>query len=289
LGAWLGEYYDNASLSGTAVVVRQDASIDFNWGNSSPAADIPSDGFAVRWRGRWQFTEGTYRFTAYSDDGMRVWIDGALIINQWRDQEATQVSAESYLSAGQHTIQVEYYDRGGQAIARFWWESLGQYPDWKAEYYGNTALDGTPAVVRNDAEIDFDWGAASPASGVPANNFGVRWSRSQSFAEGNYRFLAPADDGIRLWVDGILVIDQWHDSTLNTYSGYMWLTGGAHDLRVDYYEGSGDAHVHLWWERSESFPDWRGEYYANPIYPASRAAAPTTARCPSIGATAPRR
>jgi hypothetical protein len=82
-------------LSGDATLIRQDAAIDFDWGSGSPASGLPTDGFAVRWRGRWQLAEGAYRFYAYTDDGVRIWVDGAVIIDQWRDQNVTQVAPRS--------------------------------------------------------------------------------------------------------------------------------------------------------------------------------------------------
>ena len=263
LRAWLGEYFGNPSLQGAPTVVRSDAAIDFQWGEGAPALGIARDSFSVRWRGRWPLEEGGYRFYAYADDGVRVWIDGALVIDNWRDQGPTLTFGDQYLATGEHTIQVEYYDRSDNAQVRVWWEFKGLYPDWRGEYYPNRNLTGAPVLTRNDTAIDFDWGPGSPGPGVPADNFSVRWTRTLEMEGGSYRFYANADDGIRVWVDSPLIIDQWDDATAMTHSGDILLDGGPHSLRIEYNERTGHAAAQVWWERIDQFPDWRGEYFPN--------------------------
>ncbi|MHB1296566.1 MAG: PA14 domain-containing protein [Anaerolineae bacterium] len=263
VNAWRGEYFDNPDLSGDPVLVRTDKSVDFQWQGGSPSSEVPVDGFSVRWTGQWDFIGGGYRFNALTDDGVRVWVDGALLIDQWRRQGATLAYADQVLEAGAHEVRVEYFDDGEAAQARVWWESQGSYPAWKGEYYANRDLTGSPALVRNDADISFDWGKNAPAAQMPADNFSVRWSRSLDLSEGNYRFWASVDDGVRLWVDDLLLIDRWQAGPVDD-AGYIWLDRGPHDVRVEYMEGSGNATARVGWETITSFPDWKGEYYANP-------------------------
>jgi len=137
---------------------------------------------------------------------------------------------------------------------------------WRAEYYNNIWLSGTPVLVRDDPAINFDWGGRSPGNGVDSDHFSVRWTRSVSFEGGRYRFYVTCDDGARLWIDGQLVIDQWHDHPVTTYTAELTLYGGVHHLRMEYYENMGMAVAKLWWERTDGMPisGWRGEYYGNP-------------------------
>lgn len=123
------------------------------------------------------------------------------------------------------------------------------YPDWRGEYWPNQNLSGSPAAVRNDVTIDFNWGAGSPASGLPADNFSARWTRAWYFDQGGYRFHAVGDDGIRVYVDNILVIDNWSDGSRREATGELWLWSGNHDLRVEYYEHTGDASIIVWVEK----------------------------------------
>ena len=261
---WRGEYHDNPDLRGSPVLVRHDPKIDFQWEDGAPAAGLTKEQFSVRWSGTWRLVEGGYRFYAHADDGVRLWVDGTLLIDAWRDQGAQLVQGDLYLDEGTHDIQVDYYEATGKAQIRVWWEHRGLYPDWKAEYYANAELAGSPVLTRNDADIDFDWGPFSPAPHVPVDSFGVRWARQVPLEAGPYRFYARVDDGVRLWVDGRLILDEWRDSPVRTYSSYMLLGEGAHTLRVDYYEAGGLAQARVWWEKIAHFSGWRAEYYANP-------------------------
>ncbi len=261
--AWEGEYHDNPTLSGDPVLSRQDETLDFDWGDGSPDRRIPTDHFSAYWRGRWTFKEGNYRFYAYVDDGVRLWVDGELLIDQWHDQAAAQYHADVSLSAGEHEVEVAYYENVGQALLRVWWEHQGTYPDWRGAYYDNVELEGEPALVRNDKDISFDWGTRAPAAELSADRFSVRWERDISFKEGAYRFHVSVNDGIRVWVDSRLLIDQWRDGE-GEYVEHIWVPEGSHDVRVEYYDARGDAHIRLRWDRVETFPQWRGSYFANP-------------------------
>jgi len=75
----------------------------------------------------------------------------------------------------------------------------------------------------------------------------ARWQRYVPFHAGTYRFTVFADDGVRLWVDDRLLIEQWQDQAA-TYSADIALSAGYHRVRLEYYEGSGSAGVRLGWE-----------------------------------------
>jgi len=261
--AWRGEYYKNRDLTGAAALVRDDAAVNFDWGSSAPAAGLPADGFSVRWSRTLSFQGGIYRFYARADDGVRVWLDGQLIIDQWHETSGATYAAERTLSAAAHTLRVEYYENWGTARIQFWWERLGDFPQWRGEYFSNVALVGGPALVRNDTAIDFNWWHGAPATGLPADRFSARWTRVQAFAEGVYRFHAVVDDGVRLYVDDALVIDSWYDGGRREVTADRGLSAGYHSLRVEYYELTGSALIQVWWEKSDSYPDWRGEYWSN--------------------------
>lgn len=251
---WRGEYYNNDSLLFPPVFVRNDANIDFNWGTGSPAPAIPNNDFSVRWTRSLSFDEGNYRFTATVDDGVRVWIDGDLIIDQWRDTSLTTYTAERRVSGGSHTVRVEYYDSQNIATLRFFWERIdgggSNFPDWRGEYWSNRNLEGSPTVVRNDEEIDFNWGSGSPDSRIPRDNFSARWSQRVEFDEGLYRFFARADDGIRIYLDDELIIDEWRDNEADVEYGVdRQLDDDDYRIRVEYYERTGGALVEFGWRR----------------------------------------
>jgi len=124
-GRYLAEYYGNGSLSGPAVFSRCDGAIDNDWGRGGPGGGVGPDDFSVRWSGRHSFAGATYTFTATADDGIRVRLDGEVIIDAWYDQSASTYSAVRSIDAGEHTITVEYYERGGDAVARLGWTGGG--------------------------------------------------------------------------------------------------------------------------------------------------------------------
>ena len=121
---------------------------------------------------------------------------------------------------------------------------------WKGEYFSNPDLQGSPTVVRDDPDINFNWGGASPASGLAGSNFSVRWTRTLHFDGGDYTFFATADDGVRVKLDGWNIIDEWHVSSSQTYKGsFKGVGAGNHTITVEYFQGGGDSLVHVWWER----------------------------------------
>jgi len=263
ISGWRGEYYANRTLAGTPALVRDDTRVEFDWGSGAPSVGIPADGFSARWTRTVALQDGSYTFYARSDDGVRVWLDGQIIIDQWHDYSGTTFATDRTLAAGAHTLRVEYYENAGLASIAFWWEHTAQFPDWRGAYYPNIDLIGSPALIRNDAEIMFNWGRGAPAAGLPVDGFSVRWTRTMYFEDGTYRFHASVDDATRIFVDGVSVISTWHDGALRNVEGDYRLASGQHTLIVEYYERAGDAIMHLWWEKIELFPDWKGEYWPN--------------------------
>ena len=120
-------YFNNVGLTGTAALTRIEA-VDFNWGSGSPGAGVNADNFSARWTGTVQATtSGNYRFQSYSDDGVRVWVNGIQVINNWTDHSpTTNNSSNVSLVAGQkYTIKVEFYEKGGGAVMSLRWRLPG--------------------------------------------------------------------------------------------------------------------------------------------------------------------
>ena len=116
---WTGEYFNkHKNVSGTPNMVRVDPQIDFNWGNGGPGGGIGNNRFSVRWTGTWNVpVAGRCTLRTRTDDGVRAYLDGNRIINKWRDQGPTTYTASMNLSAGSHTIVIQYYENGGGAVA----------------------------------------------------------------------------------------------------------------------------------------------------------------------------
>ncbi len=279
-GPWHGEYFDNVTLAGTPYATREDATINFNWGYGPPAGGMPTNSFSVRWTGTFHFTEGTYRFSAKVDDGVKVYVDGECIIDGWRDGGLRLYKADRAVGTGDHEVKVEYYDRVQVARAYFWWQQLsgatptptptstpgptptptptptgtpGPTPTpapsagWYAEFYNNEGLTGSPSVTRYDPWIGFDWGTGAPP-GVATEHFSARWTTRVHLDTDHYLFCAMSDDGARIWVEDTLVLDEWHANNGIAYCGEYWAETGDYDVKVEYYEHGGNALIYVWWD-----------------------------------------
>ncbi len=113
------------------------------------------------------------------------------------------------------------------------------------EYFDNEEFKGVPALVRTDTRIDFHWGEGSYREGGPVDHFAVRWSGYfVPQAEDDYRFYTSADDGVRLYINDEMVIDDWrrHGETLNTWLRHLE-AGKAYKIRLEYFENVGSATV----------------------------------------------
>ncbi len=123
----LGEYYHGTSGNPwrELVLERIDPTVDFNWGGASPDPLINADGFTVRWTGMITVpASATYTFYTVTDDGIRLWINGEQIIDNWTDHGSTEDSGNITLAAGrQYEIILEFYENGGSAQCELYWES----------------------------------------------------------------------------------------------------------------------------------------------------------------------
>lgn len=254
---WRGEYFGNMTLSGSPALVRNDAQINFDWGAGSPSpGTIAADQFSARWTRTVNFSPGRYRFVVRVDDGARLWVNNRLLIDAWRDQPATTYTGEIDLPAGAIPIKLEYYERAGLAVAQLSWD-LASSPihNWRGEYYNNITLSGSPALVRDDAQLLFDWGNGSPAPNIiTTDSFSARWTRTLTLSPGRYRFMMTVDDGGRLWVNNQLLIDAWRDQAARTYTGEIDLPGGSVSIRMEYYERAGQAVARLSWDQGSPSP-----------------------------------
>jgi len=272
-GQYLAEYFGNQTLSGAPAVTACEATIDHDWGGGDLVPEIGADDASVRWTSTQTFPGGDVVFRATADDGVRVLLDGAVVLDGWKDQAATAYEATVPVPAGAHRVTVEYYEAYGDAVARFGWEpastgvscAAGEY---RAEYFRNRTLTGTPAAVRCEAEIDQAWGAGAPLPGFAADNFSVRWTGRPTFPGGDVRFGVTGDDGIRMRLDGRPVIDGWKDQAATAYQQVVPVTPGAHDVVVEYYEAYGDAVARFDWEPVGApapcaAGEFRAEYFRN--------------------------
>ncbi|MEO5900409.1 MAG: putative Ig domain-containing protein, partial [Ilumatobacteraceae bacterium] len=256
---WQGEYYSNTTLTAPVTLCRDDPNpINFNWAGGGPDPSLPVDNFSVRWTRTQTFAAGYYAFTVGSDDGSRLYIDDVLLssASNWSGKSYSTLMGSVFVADGNHTIVMEYYEQGGDARATLTWVAVGPpacsvaATGWLGQYFSNPTLTGLPAECRDDLDpINFNWSNGAPITGIAADNFSVRWTRTQTFAAGTYKFALGTDDGGRLFIDDAAVplIDRWVDQGYPTPqpSATTTLSAGPHKLVVEYYEKGGSAQATL--------------------------------------------
>jgi LysM repeat protein len=246
-GPWTAQYWGNAYLSGNPKLTNHPAGVNFNWGTKGPGSGVPGTYFSARFTRDQTFENGKYLFRIRVDDGVRFWLDNILLVDQWKVTAATEYTVESQLSAGVHHIQVDYYQAWGQALLTFTSEKVNGAPSWACEFFNNTNLQSPVVTTQYYGALNFDWGNKAPVAGVTADYFSVRCTGQYSFVGGKYQFSVTVDDGVRLYVDDNLKIDQWHLTAPTTYTTDVDLGAGTHTVKVEYFENNGIAVLKAIW------------------------------------------
>jgi beta-glucanase (GH16 family) len=299
-------YYDNADFTGRSVA-RLDATVNFDWGSSSPVAGIAPDTYSVRWTGKIEprYSE-TYNFRTTGNDGVRLWVNGQRLVDDWNNHPATVNAGSIKLLAGRrYDIRMDYYQNTNTALAKLEWSSASQalqvvpksrlYPaaaaplapagtgtGLRGSYFDNPDFTGRVGD-RVDPTVNFDWGSAAPIAGVAPDTYSVRWEgQVEPRASETYTFVTTGNDGVRLWVNGQQLVDDWNNHPATENRGTITLEAGKrYDIRMDYYQNFNTALAELEWF-SASQP--RQVIPASQLYPA---AAPIPTPPPAAPPAAP--
>jgi hypothetical protein len=278
--AFKGTYYNNKDFTDQKFV-RTDSSVNFNWGYGSPDPSISSDTFSVKWEGDWNFsTAGLYEFNVTTDDGMRIYVDNNLVLDQWRDQYGSH-KFNVNVTQGTHRIKIDYYDNTVYSTAIANWKLIAAATPvptpvrtltptfapvvtaapttntisavpvnaFRGIYYNNSNYTDQK-FVRTDPSINFNWAWGSPSfSLIHPDTFTVRWDGNWDFATSdNYLFNVTTDDGMTIEIDGQLVLNKWFDQH-GTHSFTKYLTAGRHYIKVGYYENGGYSTAVVKWNK----------------------------------------
>ncbi len=116
---------------------------------------------------------------------------------------------------------------------------------WIARYYPRTNFAGD-AERTHVPEIDFDWGATSPMMAIPSDHFSARFDACLEVEEAQtIRVGLGSDDGSRVFIDGVSVVNNWRAQAYTWKDGELQLEAGRHHIRVEYFEGGGNAKLQL--------------------------------------------
>jgi hypothetical protein len=226
-GQYRAEYFANRSLSGSPALVRCEGwPIAHDWGGGSPGSGVPDDGFSVHWTGRARIESGTYTFIARADDGIRVWLDGSLILDGWRDQPPTEYRVTRDVSAGEHTIRVEYYENGGGALAEFRWERAS----------ASASCSGAPIALEQRVE-------GRLSNSIPSVTYCLQASAGQIISA---RMFTQGNDGLdtylKVWTaDGRLLAenDDGYNIGYNSFLSVGLPQDGVYRIEATRYDGEG--------------------------------------------------
>jgi uncharacterized protein YraI len=249
---WKTAYFTNRDLAGNPVALDDLPDVRFDWGAGSPHPQVPPDNFSLRLERTIDFPAANYRFVARADDGVRVYLNGESIINDWQEGGARDLRADRYVAGPAH-IMIEYFEAIGTAELHFGFAALRE-GEWEANYFNNPDLIGNPdwiTVEPRDGSfpLDRNWGAGSPRQGVIGNdNFSARWEGAFFIAAGTYDFFVRSDDGVRVYLNGQPIINLWVDGYKEQTRRLSGLAEGYHDVRVEFYERAGAAQVRVLWQ-----------------------------------------
>lgn len=284
----LAEFFDYTTaltaipnLTGrTPDVIRTDAQIAYA-SVTTAWAGLPStmsDTFASRHSGWLKVdTAGSYTLFVSSDDGSRVFLDGALVINNDGVHLMQERSATRTLTVGYHRLQVEFFEGTSGAGLEFRWSGPGISKQlvpasalWqagdpplyqsglRAEFFDYTTSLSvipdlsarTPGVVRTDARIAYA-SVGTAWTGLPTTMTDTFASRHTGWLKvdtaGSYTLFVSSDDGSRVYLNGALVINNDGLHGMQERSGTLTLASGFHHLRVEFFEGTGGAGLEFRW------------------------------------------
>ncbi len=281
-----GDYYDNMDFTGFALT-RVDATVNFNWGSGAPDASMGADSFSVQWTGQVEplYSEN-YTFYTNSDDGVRLWVNGQSLIDNWTDHGPTEDSGIIGLTAGtKYDISMDFYENGGGAVAELRWSSPSQAKEvipqtqlyeaegggtgtilreWWTEIGGNAISDLTSSPDYPDNPTGSDEPTSFEAPTDWADNYGTRISGYLHPTDsGDYTFWIASDDNGELWlstndnpanaslianVPGWSSSRQW-DKYAEQQSGSISLTGGnVYYIEALQKEGGGGDNLAVAWQ-----------------------------------------
>lgn len=259
-----GDYCDEMDFTGLKFS-RIDPAINFNWGSLAPDSNMGADKYSIRWYGQVQplYTE-TYTFYTNTDGGVRLWVDGQLLIDNFFEPSTAERSGTITLTAGEkYDIAIYFYKNSGIGSTQLLWSSSSQtkqiipqsrlYPPptgsgLVGRYYDNEDFTDLK-LTRTDKTVDFNWGTDAPEVSMGAGTYSVRWDgRVQPLYTETYTFYLASCQGARLWVNEELIIDDWISHAGTERSGTIALAAGVkYDIRIELYNVNGSGLAKLLW------------------------------------------
>ena len=282
-------FYNDTKLE-DGVLARKDSDIAYNWGNQPPSTGLKANNWSSL-MGAYVMAPktGDYSIGVNYNDGVRIWLGGKKIVDDWTDwvacpngpaatcDNANMVkkrAAKVHMEQGKvYPLRVEYYDVSNRAILKMFWKIPGgttgdiipktafftTYNPNPAHgtgtgllgmYYSGSDFNNY-VFYRKDATVNFDWKLDAPRKDMAVDNFSAKWNGKirPRFSE-EYTFSVTAKDGVKVWVNNEVVIDQYHDVLQpTTWTGKISLGAGkVYPIQIEYYNSQGAASMSLKWK-----------------------------------------
>ena len=256
---WKSSFFANPNLAGAPTVFADVQNVDLNWDIGSPHPTVPVDNFSARFERTLDLLQGYYTFMAQADDGVRVYVDGEIVIDESARRQRPDLLGRSVADrpapasrgvpgvdgAGEHPLRLPVFGAGaalagGLLQRRTWARGTPLFSTWSR-----------PTSNPTGPLLGHQLAAGCP---VPADYWNGRWIGKFKFDGGNYYFRARAEDGVRVYIDQQLVIDGWNGGPVDRTNRFLGVGGGEHTITVDYYEQAGNAYLQVWWYRDTSGP-----------------------------------
>ncbi|MBP3039847.1 galactose oxidase, partial [Bacillaceae bacterium Marseille-Q3522] len=230
--------------------------VHYNWGYGSPEGVYKTDHFTALFDQSKEFSSGDYFIQTTADNGVKVEVDGNWKIERWTDDFDT-IERELWLNVkeGHHSVKTHYYDDVfGAAV----YSDIVPFDSWLAYYYPNQDLKGSPInakVISPNGitkKLTQNIGYHSPHENVPKDHFSARYTTIKYLPEGEYMFRTVADDGVRVYLDGKLVLDGWKygayggkEAKITVYDRNVKNSSekDIHEIEVQYYEIDGASKI----------------------------------------------
>jgi len=272
------EWFQGENLE-TKVNERVDSKVASYFGDGAPGLGCDVDHFSCRWSGFLAApSSGDYKFCAKADDGFRLFLNNQLVLSGWDYNGAQSILTQKMkLKKGDAVaIQFEYRDREHTAFARLAWWPPGStgfvtipsgvfFQTKEAASSANKTADNSTGLEMkvfqdldfkkllekaSDANVDHVFWTDQPFQDVPSNRYSIRWhGYFVTPSTDLYQIIAYADDGIRVTVDGNLVIDDLKPCPTSNgkRAAAAPLSLGVHEITAEYVQFDGDAFVSLHW------------------------------------------
>ncbi|MBL3741174.1 S-layer homology domain-containing protein [Bacillus cereus] len=282
-GEWIAYYYPNKNLEGFPIdsktkmgtPISKNAILEENFGIGSPTEKVPSNNFSARYTTIQHMQAGEYIIRGVANDGLRILIDGKVVIDRWTPSSYKEEARKITINDGTgnsvlgnstekdvHLIEVQYFDVSQESKLQLdikQVKGINEFLDapWMAEYYNGVDLKGDAVIVGGQdslfrgqdsllEKIDFNWGNVSPHPTIQANKFSARFKlyKTNLGLWNTYLFEVKAKGKVRVYNYDKLIIDLWNSNDGNLHSVEVPINASM-NLTVEYQKNENNANLHF--------------------------------------------